>query len=82
MAGGSPESPTAPLLPQVSTEPLSAYLVGNYNGLLAKSVTPTNPATTYYLTLPSILLQDISSPETTELTNQATQSGNLVLHKK
>ncbi len=62
-----------------ATEPVNAYLVGNYNGLITKA---SFASTNYYLTLPSIILQDISSPLTRELTNQATQSGNLVLHKK
>lgn len=62
-----------------ATEPVNAYLVGNYNGLITKA---SFASTNYYLTLPSIILQDISSPLARELTNQATQSGNLVLHKK
>ncbi len=62
-----------------SNDVLSAYIGGNYNGLIAKAQTGT---TTYYLNIPSIILQDISTTSAKELTNQATQSGNLVLHKK
>lgn len=61
------------------SEDISAYVSGNYNGLLAKTQTGT---TTYYLSIPSIILQDISTSTFRELTNEATQSGNLVVHKK
>lgn len=60
-----------------ATDILTAYLKGNYNGLIAKTQTGT---TTYYLALPSIILQSLSGA--TELSVPATMSGNLVLHKK
>ncbi len=55
----------------------TANVQGNYNGLLATVSTGT---TTYYLALPSIIAQNVSTISYTELTNQATQSGNLVLN--
>ncbi len=59
-----------------ATENLTAYIRGNYNGLIAKTQTGT---TTYYLALPSIILQTLPP---TELSVPATMSGNLVLHKR
>jgi hypothetical protein len=53
-----------------------AYVGGNFNGLIAKAVTGT---TTYYLTLPSIVLSNLAN---SELSVPSTQSGNLVLHDK
>jgi len=61
------------------TDSLTTYLKGNYNGLIAKVSTGSSPTTTYYLALPSIILQHLSN---TELSMPATQSGNLALHKK
>lgn len=59
-----------------ATDSLTAYLKGNYNGLIAKVSTGI---TIYYLTLPSIVLQNLTN---TELSVPATMSGNLVLNKK
>lgn len=56
-----------------------AYVGGNYNGLIVTAQTGTTTVTTYYLALPSIILQNLSSSLYTELTNATTQSGNLVL---
>lgn len=80
LAAAMEDSTTAytPLITPVyaATDSLTAYLKGNYNGLIAKASTGT---TTYYLALPSIILQSLSN---TELSVPATQFGNLVLHKK
>jgi hypothetical protein len=56
-----------------------AYVQGNYNGLVTKVSTGTTTVTTYYLSIPSIILQNLSN---IELTNMTTQSGNLVLTNK
>ena len=54
-----------------ATNSLTAYIGGNYNGLIAKVQTGS---TTYYLALPSIISQDLSNIAFRELANAMTQS--------
>ena len=64
-----------------TSETLSAYIKGNYNGLIATS--KTTGGNICILALPSIILQDVSSASGTILNSgDAIQKNNLILHKK
>ena len=64
-----------------TNETLSAYIKGNYNGLMATS--KTTGGNVCILALPSIILQDVSSASGTILNSgDSLQKNNLILHKK
>lgn len=63
-----------------TNEKLSAYVKGNYNGLMTTS---NNRRNICILALPSIILQDVSSASGTILNSgDSLQKNNLVLNKK